>query len=721
MGISFLVFLSGAVGIFVLNKVSRSTDTIASEKAPLQYAVMNAALSLEKAQKKMVEYTNATSGLQEIETLLVRHLDEFDMWIFMLQNGSESKKFKESRPGEVYTEMQLDIVVPKGSGDILGLIDNIWEQSAGIKNNIDNLIQTHNEYVQYSVVSDGKNNTLPVFLNLAQRRHLEWVKQLKDAVNIETTFTGETDPEKGLLGKWLLSYQVTNKEIMANVEKLTKQHKKLMTVAVKINNESAYKKKIKILRRGIGTTSKIEKYFTKLHELSAVIYQGIESVKNKKLSELANSVQSINSELDNLITESEKEMKDALVESGQAKKLGTRFLVILTIIAVVIATLLGTFISKNISKTLGGEPQDMADLAEEIANCNLSSNLNSEEIKSSGLYQSLIKMSGNLHNIIKTISKNSSQVAVSSEELSATSIRMASGAEELTSQAGTVAAAVEEISVNMQTISGTAERVSTSSEEMSVNSEKMSSNINSVAAAIEEMSTSIQEVAENCAMASGQAQQSSRASTESSEKINQLSKSADDISNVINMITEISEQTKLLALNATIEAARAGEAGKGFAVVANEVKDLAKQTADATMQIATQIQEIQNQTQEVVVNINKTADFNQKVNEITSAIAAAVEEQTTTTSEIAHTMTVSATVSEQNTKAMHELAQNIENEILVSVREAVAGVEDISSNIHGVSNVANDTAQGASGIQDAASELANLATKLQTEISKFKL
>ena len=721
LGISFLVLLSGAVGIFVLNKVSQSTDTIASEKAPMQYAVMNAALSLEKAQRKMVEYTNATSGLQEIETVLAQHLEQFDMWISMLQNGTESKTFQESRAGEVYNEMQLDIVVPKGSGNIVDLLNVIEEHSTGVKKNIENLTKTHKDYVQFFVVADGKNHSLPAFLNLAQRRHLEWVKQLKDAVNIETTFAGETDPEKGLLGTWLSSYRVSNEEIMENVEKLAKQHKKLLKLAVKINNEPAYKKKIKILRRGIGTTSKIEKYFTKLHALSADTCKEIECVQDQQLAELASSVLTINEDLANLIIESEKGMKNALAESGQAKKSGTQFLLGLTLSAVVIASLLGTFISKNISKTLGGEPQDMADLAEEIANGNLNSKTNSAEIKSTGLYQSLLKMSGNLHDIIKTISENSTQVSTSSDKLSATSTQMASGAEKLTSQSGTVAAAVEQISANMQTISGTAERVSTSSGEMSANSDKMSSNINSVAAAIREMSSSIQEVAENCAMASEQAQQSSRASTESSEKISQLSKSADDISNVINIITEISEQTKLLALNATIEAARAGEAGKGFAVVANEVKDLAKQTADATMQIASQIQEIQNQTQEVVVNINKTADFNQKVNEITSTIAAAVEEQTATTNEIAHTMAVSATASEDNTKAMHELARNIENEILASVREAVAGVGDISSNIHGVSNVAQDTAQGAGSVQGAASELSALATKLQTEVSRFTL
>ncbi len=358
--------------------------------------------------------------------------------------------------------------------------------------------------------------------------------------------------------------------------------------------------------------------------------------------------------------------------------------------------------------------------AADIAAGNLSGTIAIKQKDEIGqLATALNEMAEQLRKMIAAIGENSSQLAASSEELSATSNQMASGAEELTSQSGTVAAAAEEITANMQTVSETAEQMTAGAGDISANSTEMTNNINSVAAAIEEMSASIREVAENCVMASDQAQQSSQYSIESSDKISRLTQSANDISKVIEIITEISEQTKLLALNATIEAARAGEAGKGFAVVANEVKDLAKQTAEATMQIATQIREIQNQTEDVVQNINMTAEANKKVNEITSTIAAAVEEQTATTNEVAQTMAISATNAADNATAIRDLAENIENEILGSVKEAVNGVADVSSNIHGVSNVAHDTAQGANVIQAAASELAELAMKLQEEVAKF--
>ena len=109
------------------------------------------------------------------------------------------------------------------------------------------------------------------------------------------------------------------------------------------------------------------------------------------------------------------------------------------------------------------------------------------------------------------------------------------------------------------------------------------------------------------------------------DRVSELSKAAARIGDVVELINTIAGQTNLLALNATIEAARAGVAGRGFAVVASEVKALAEQTAKATGEIGQQITGIQAATQDSVNAIKEISGTIEKLSEISSAIAAAVE------------------------------------------------------------------------------------------------
>jgi len=280
----------------------------------------------------------------------------------------------------------------------------------------------------------------------------------------------------------------------------------------------------------------------------------------------------------------------------------------------------------------------------------------------------------------------------SSGELTTLARGMESGARTSAERAGSVAAAAEEMSANMSSVAAASEQAAT--------------NVNMVATATEEMSTTIARIAENTEMASSITRKAVEQARGATEKVNVLGLAASEISKVTEVITEISEQTNLLALNATIEAARAGEAGKGFAVVANEIKVLAKQTADATQQIRRQIEGIQTSTGATIEEIREISKVIDQVNEIVTTIATAIEEQAATTSEIGGNVIQAA-------QGITEVNEN------VAQTSAVSG--EIAGDINGVSGVIEEMSRSAGEVNNRADDLAVLAQKLRELISIFKV
>ncbi|WP_369832217.1 methyl-accepting chemotaxis protein [Blastococcus sp. TF02-8] len=110
-------------------------------------------------------------------------------------------------------------------------------------------------------------------------------------------------------------------------------------------------------------------------------------------------------------------------------------------------------------------------------------------------------------------------------------------------------------------------------------------------------------------------------------EVQALASASAAVGDVIRIISTIADQTNLLALNATIEAARAGESGKGFAVVANEVKELARETADATSKVSEQIAGIQASTQSVSDGIHATSEVIGELDTVQARIGEILEEQ----------------------------------------------------------------------------------------------
>ena len=240
------------------------------------------------------------------------------------------------------------------------------------------------------------------------------------------------------------------------------------------------------------------------------------------------------------------------------------------------------------------------------------------------------------------------------------------------------------------TLSGTAADASSRSLLVASASEQASANVQTVATATEELSASIAEIGHQVEISTRIADQAVADAEGADRTMRALVTAADQIGQVVGIISGIAAQTNLLALNATIEAARAGETGKGFAVVAGEVKALANQTAKATDEIQSKVQEIQQTTggaQKAIGSINQTIS---RMSEIATTIAAAIEEQAAATREIAN-----------------------------SVTQAAQGTEEVSRNIAGVSTAVSETGNAATRVHGTSEELAAEAERLRSEVRSF--
>jgi len=256
--------------------------------------------------------------------------------------------------------------------------------------------------------------------------------------------------------------------------------------------------------------------------------------------------------------------------------------------------------------------------------------------------------------------------------------RLLSEAHSLTSVSMQVTMSVDETEAQTSSLANAASSVAAS--------------IDEVVTATDEMQAAIGEIARSATDAVGVANNAMSAADRAGDIMGSLDASSAEISEVVQAITMIAEKTNLLALNATIEAARAGEAGKGFAVVANEVKDLARATAEATGSIVQRVEAMQTASSGATQALADIREIITRINDAQHIIAAAVEEQTATTRQIQGYIRSAAGSSQEITDGIHQTAGR--------TREIARG--------------ASSTSQSATVVSDSAGHLRQLVSKFRT-------
>lgn len=365
--------------------------------------------------------------------------------------------------------------------------------------------------------------------------------------------------------------------------------------------------------------------------------------------------------------------------------------IIVALLAGITITLIVLFAARTITRPINQAVKGLKDIAQGEGDLTMRLQVNSQdEVGELAKWFNafIIKLQG----IIKDISGGVDTLSSSSTELSAISEQMSQASQSTSQKCNTVATASEEMSSNMSTVAAAMEQSAT--------------NTQVVASSAEEMSSTISEIANNSERARSISDEAAVKSADTSSKVTELGHAAQAIDKVVETITEISEQVNLLALNATIEAARAGEAGKGFAVVANEIKELAKQTADATQDIKSKIGDIQSTTSVTIDQIAEITKVIQEVNDVVSGIATAVEEQSTATAEIASNVS-------QSSQGIQEVNSNVNESSVVAA--------DISRDIAEVNASANEISSSSSQVNLSARDLSQLSEQLKSMVNQFKI
>jgi methyl-accepting chemotaxis protein len=375
------------------------------------------------------------------------------------------------------------------------------------------------------------------------------------------------------------------------------------------------------------------------------------------------------------ITTAKEDQAKAIISVNQVVNFNRVLLISIGAVGLVIGLLMGIFLYRAIAVPL----RDCISVVDKIADGNLDVAITTTRKDELGtLLSAVSRMSDNLKDIVRQVKGAAQSVASESEQLNSTAEQMATGAEQVACQAATVATASEEMAATSSEIASNCLNAAEASNRACQAAESGAKVVELTVAGMGRIAARVQKTA---------------------AAVEGLGARSEQIGDIVRTIKDIADQTNLLALNAAIEAARAGEQGRGFAVVADEVRALAERTTIATNEISAMIGSIQGDTHDAVTAMNEGV----REVELGSADAAR-----------------SGEVLREILDLVQAVSMQV-NQIATAAEEQTATTGEISSNIHQITAVVQQTAGGAQQSAIAAGELTGLSAELQKVVGRFQI
>ncbi|MGB1238298.1 MAG: methyl-accepting chemotaxis protein [Pseudomonadales bacterium] len=345
--------------------------------------------------------------------------------------------------------------------------------------------------------------------------------------------------------------------------------------------------------------------------------------------------------------------------------------------ACVVVIALAFAIVRAITTPLGGEPAQMHDIADRIAQGHLNMDFSAHR-SASGIYGAMQAMTAKLRKVLGSISGASGELTDMASRSHEVVSRAKHQADSQMRNLESVSSAMVEMSATIQEVAASASTVALSTHEVESLSSHSSQQVNHSREHIQVLMEDI------------------HASTQIIEKVESNSLT---IGSITEVIKGIADQTNLLALNAAIEAARAGDSGRGFAVVADEVRQLAQKTQTATLDINNMIDLLQQGTQSAVAAMERNSEK--------ATVASQIVEQT------------SKAIVDSYTE-IQQIAANA-SQIATAATQQAATAQEINISLVEISDSAQCSAKGMVEMVDTSEQLDVLSQRLQQQTLAFKL